>query len=171
MKPLHKSLLPLFICPMITFAGTEKPIADVNWDISFEQVKQSHKIKPEEEIKNRLTYETELFDTAFHKEYIFNGQGKLDNILYYKSFSAQAKNCVSEYNRVKSKLESQYGQTKTDIKSINVLADTPTEKLCGFTATGEYKLDTKWVTNNANISFALDTWKGQPYVGVSFKRL
>ena len=79
MNLLHKGVLPLFICPMITLAGTAKPLADINWNANLEQIKKIHKIKPEEELKNRLTYETHLFDMAFHQEYVFNDKGKCNN--------------------------------------------------------------------------------------------
>lgn len=171
MKPLkHFPLLLLsFVCTNNVWATENSTLPAIDWSQSFSDVKQSHTNKPDDEIPTRITYESHLFDIEFHKEFLFNEAGQLVNVLYYKGFSAEAINCVSAYNEVKAKVEKQYGAAKVVTDNKVNLTTVNVEQLCQLTSKGDYKLNSEWTNDNANISFVLDSWKGQAYMGLSYK--
>ncbi|WOH37471.1 hypothetical protein RI844_19250 [Thalassotalea fonticola] len=173
MKPLN--LLPLLLLSLAYIANVNatgnSKLDAIDWSQSYSEVKQSHTTKPDDEIPTRITYESHLFDIEFHKEYLFNNDGKLVNVLYYKGFSAEATNCVSAYEEVKAEVEKQYGVAKIVTNNKVDLATVNVEQLCQSTSKGDYKLNSEWKNDNANISFVLDSWKGQAYMGLSYKPL
>ncbi|KGJ99173.1 hypothetical protein [Thalassotalea sp. ND16A] len=162
--------LSALLLPTALFANNQ-PLEKIDWSMSFAQVKQNQQHAPDDEIPTRLTYESQLFDMEFHQEYLFDDKGQLVNILYYKGFSSDATDCVSEYNRVKAEVEKHYGKVDASTKTTKDLSNTAVEALCSHTSAGDYKLDSKWQNDNANISFVLDAWKGQAYIGLSYKPL
>ncbi|WNC69511.1 hypothetical protein RI845_05025 [Thalassotalea nanhaiensis] len=171
MKPFKKFpfVLLSFLCVGNVGATNNTALEKIDWSQSFSDVKKNHKTAPDDEIPTRITYESHLFNIEFHKEYLFNDAGNLVNVLYYKGFSETAVNCVSAYNEVKAEVEKQYGKAKVvtdnkvDLSTVNV------EQLCQLTSKGDYKLNSEWKNDNANISFVLDSWKGQAYMGLSYK--
>lgn len=173
MKPLkHLPIILLsFVYATNAQAAEKSTLEAINWNQSFSEVKQSHQTKPDDEIPTRITYESHLFNIEFHKEYLFNDDGVLVNVLYYKGFTAEATDCVSAYNEVKAEVEKQYGEAKTAINNKVSLSTENTEQLCQLTSKGDYKLNSEWTNDNANISFVLDAWKGLAYMGLSYKPL
>ncbi|WNC71353.1 hypothetical protein RGQ13_14640 [Thalassotalea psychrophila] len=173
MKPLKHLPIILFsfVCAANAQATDSSTLEAINWNLSFSEVKQSHKTKPDDEIPTRITYESHLFNIEFHKEYLFNDDGVLVNILYYKGFTAEATDCVSAYNEVKAEVEKQYGDAKVVTNNSVDLSTVNAEHLCQLTSKGDYKLNSEWTNDNANISFVLDAWKGQAYMGLSYKPL
>ncbi|WP_076414518.1 hypothetical protein [Shewanella sp. UCD-KL12] len=148
--------------------GTTVLPMSIDWHLSFEQVKESQVAKPSDEQANRLTYESELFGTEFHQEFLFTEQGKLKNILFYHSINADSLTCVEQYKQIRKGMVSQFGETKLNELSINPLESIDRAKLCELTAIGEYKLFSEWPQANEKVSLVLDTWKGQAYIGLSY---
>jgi len=142
----------------------------IDWSASLEQVKSEETNKLLEQKGSNLTFETRLFDLEFHLEYVFNEQGKLDNVLYYRSLDKTANTCVSDYTAIKHKVSAKYGTAKTEESIYNDKAKGSPENICTFAATGEYKLDTNWKGQTEDINLVLNTWKGTPYIGLYYKK-
>lgn len=166
---MHKLLMiiTLFVTSFFSFAQNEKRI---DWTLSMEQVKSEEKNKLLEEKQRNLTFEARLYDLDFHLEYVFDEQGKLDNILYYRSLTVDEQNCISEYHSIKNKVSQEFGTTKTQESVYNDKAKDSAEKLCSFAATGEYKLETTWKGQAVDIELVLNTWKGIPYIGLYYRK-
>jgi len=157
----------LLFSSFFSYAQAEKKI---NWLASFEQVKSEETNKLIEEKQRNLTFETRLFDLDFHLEYVFDEQGKLDNILYYRSLSKDANNCAAEYITIKNMVIEEHGTAKTQESIYNDKAKDSSERLCNYAATGEYKLETAWKGQTEDISLVLNTWKGTPYIGLYYTK-
>jgi len=155
---------------LISFSNSSQAEKKINWSASFEQVKSEETNKLIEEKKRNLTFETRLFDLDFHLEYVFDEQGKLDNILYYRSLSKDSNSCVTNYNAIKNFVSEEHGTAKTEESIYNDKVKVSPEMLCGFAATGEYKLDTKWQGQTEDISLVLNTWKGTAYIGLYYTK-
>lgn len=155
---------------VISFSHFSQAKVKVDWSVSLAQVKIEEKNKLVEEKQRNLTFETRLFDLDFHLEYVFDEQGKLDNILYYRSLSKDSTSCASDYNDIKKMVSKEHGMAKTLESVYNDKAKNSSEKLCSFAATGEYTLDTKWKGQTEDISLVLNTWKGTPYIGLYYKK-
>ncbi|WP_068547206.1 hypothetical protein [Thalassotalea crassostreae] len=176
MKTVNASIITTLIATMFTSTLTQaterqQPLAKVNWLQNLNQVKQDQSQQPEDELANRLTYKSELFDIEFHQEFLFDDQGKLKNVLFYKGISKDNSTCVDDYESIKKLVEQQYGKVETASNTYTDLTNTPKEQLCKHAADGVYQLESKWTTDNSNISFVLNTWKGQAYIGLSYKPL
>jgi len=155
---------------LLGFASFTQASAEINWSVSLEQVKSTEKNKLIEEKQRNLTFETSLFELDFHLEYVFDEQGKLDNVLYYRSLSKDANSCTKEYNAIKDMVITEQGAAETQESIYNEKAKDPTEKLCSYAATGEYQLETTWQGKAADISLVLNTWKGTPYIGLYYRK-
>jgi len=160
-------VIALFATSFFSFSHAEKKI---NWSLSINQVKSEEKNKLIEEKQRNLTFETRLFDLDFHLEYVFDQQGKLDNILYYRSLAKDSNSCVINYNAIKELISEQHGMAKTQESVYNDKAKDSSEMLCSFAATGEYKLETKWKGQTEDISLVLNTWKGTAYIGLYYTK-
>lgn len=171
MNVLRTLALTTLVVPFMASSAEQATLARIKWDMTFEQVKKGQAGKPLDENPTRLTYASHLFDLEFHQEFLFNDQGKLVNVLYYKSFSADGVNCASEYEAIKQHVSKVYGDAETIDKSTRDFSQAAGETLCSYTSAGEYKLDSLWQSSNENISLVLDSWKGTPYVGLSYKPL
>jgi len=155
---------------LLSFSSYSQAEQVINWSASLEQVKSEEKNKLLEQKGSNLTFETRLFDLAFHLEYVFNEQGKLDNVLYYRSLDKNANSCVSDYTAIKNKVSAKYGKAKTEETIYNDKAKGSPDNVCSFAATGEYKLDTNWKGQTEDINLVLNTWKGTPYIGLYYNK-
>jgi len=155
---------------LISFSNTSQAQKTINWSTSFEKVKSEEKNKLLEEKQRNLTFEARLFDLDFHLEYVFDEQGKLDNVLYYRSLSKDSNTCVLDYNAIKELISKDHGTAKTEESVYNDKANDSSEMLCTFAATGEYKLETKWKGETEDISLVLNTWKGTAYIGLYYTK-
>ncbi|MEW6999371.1 hypothetical protein AADZ86_16920 [Colwelliaceae bacterium BS250] len=153
------------------FTAQAATLTDVNWQQNAAQIKQQHKSPPDEDIPTRLTYKSQLFKMDFHKEYLFNKDGQLVNVLYYKSLAATANNCLSDYEKVKAEIVQSFGEKDTEVKRYVDFDTADARLICKNTADGTYQLDTKWQTKNSTFSLVLATWKGQGYIGITYKPL
>lgn len=145
-------------------------VGTINWSASLEQVKNEEKNNLVEEKQHSLTFATRLFELDFHLEYVFDAQGKLNNVLYYRTLANDATNCADEYDAIKVKISDVHGIANTQESIYNEKAKNASEQLCSFAATGEYKLDTLWKGQTEDISLVLNTWKGTPYIGLSYTK-
>jgi len=166
---INKALIAtaLLFASFLSYGHTDKKI---DWSASLSQVKSNEINKLIEEKESNLTFETRLFDLDFHLEYVFDEQGKLDNILYYRSLSKDSNSCVTDYNAIKDLVSEEHGTAKTEKSVYNDEAKDSSEILCSFAATGEYKLDTKWKGQAEDISLVLNTWKGTAYIGLYYTK-
>lgn len=168
---MHKNIALIATAALlISFSNSSQAEKKINWSASFEQVKSEETNKLVEEKQRNLTFETRLFDLDFHLEYVFDEQGKLNNILYYRSLSKDSNSCVTNYNTIKNFVSEAHGTAKTEESIYNDKAKDSPEMLCGFAATGEYKLDTKWQGQTEDISLVLNTWKGTAYIGLYYTK-
>jgi len=152
----------------ITFAEHSNATTIIDWSGSKESVKNTSKNKLVEEKPNSLTFEARLFELDFNLEYIFDGEGKLNHILYYRSFLPGISDCVAQYQSIKAVVEKQQGNAETIENIYNDKIDTSAADLCKYVATGEYKLETNWQGKSENTNLVMSTWKGTPYIGLSY---
>jgi len=165
-----KITLITLVSLFISFSSLSQADKKINWLASFEQVKSEEENKLVEEKQRNLTFEAQLFDLDFHLEYVFDAQGKLDNVLYYRSLSKDSNSCVVDYNAIKGLISKNHGTAKTEKSVYNDEAKDSSEILCSFAATGEYKLETNWKGQTEDISLVLNTWKGTAYIGLYYKK-
>ncbi|NRA83447.1 MAG: hypothetical protein HRU22_06655 [Gammaproteobacteria bacterium] len=155
-------LIKILALGFVSFqAHANQPNFSINWQHDINQIKASQTNKLVEIQAHRLTYKSELFNEEFEQEFLFNQQGKLSNVLYYKSFKVTDENCVSQYKYFKDAATKQFGQSETvaegDIAS------------CQSAANAQYRLTSLWQTNSEKVSLKLNTWKGVPYIGLSIE--
>ena len=155
---------------LLGFSSSARASSEIDWSVSFEQVKNTQQNKLIEQKQRNLTFETRLYELDFHLEYVFDEQGKLDNVLYYRSLSKDSKSCAQEYNAIKDRVITEQGTAKTQESVYNEAAKDSAEKLCSYAATGEYQLETAWQGKTADISLVLNTWKGTPYIGLYYRK-
>jgi len=144
--------------------------SNVDWSANMTTIKETSKDKFIEEKQRSLTFETQLFDLNFNLEYIFDNDGKLNHILFYRSFSPQSANCIEEYHFIKTEVVKQNGSAKTIESVYNDKIDASSTEVCEFVATGEYGLNTEWKGESESASLVLSTWKGTPYIGLSYNQ-
>jgi len=164
-KSLKKASLFTACLSSFSFAETH-----VDWSANMATIKETSKDKFIEEKQRSLTFETQLFDLDFNLEYIFDEGGKLNHILYYRSFSPQSVNCIEEYHFIKTEVIKEIGSAKTTKNIYNDKIDASSTEVCGYVATGEYGLNTEWKGKPENTSLVLSTWKGRPYIGLSYNQ-
>jgi len=155
--------LPFVFSLNVSASGFEK----IDWTLTSAEIKANSPNKLTEDTPKRLTFESELFGTDFHLEYIFDDQQKLKNVLYYYSFDKKAKNCSSEYERFKLLVEKEYGATNVESYYSDAAKNAQAESYCAYAATGELRLSSKWSSENQISNLNLATWKGTPYIGFS----
>lgn len=163
-----KKICSFCITIILSFSVTAEELVSIDWQASKSSIKANATAVLTEDSKNRLTFEQQLFELPFHLEYVFTEQGQLKNVLYYHSVKPEDSNCAEKYEQLKSKLTKQFGSAETQISSANETIVAEPEKLCGFTASGEYSMNSIWTKEKQVISFMLSTWKGTPYIGLMF---
>ena len=163
-----KKICSFCITIILSFSVAAEELVAIDWQASKSSIKLNTNAVLTEDSKNRLTFEQQLFELPFHLEYVFTEQGQLKNVLYYHSVKPEDINCAEKYEQLKNKLMKQLGKTDTQISSANEKILTEPEKLCAFTANGEYSMNSIWTKEKQVISFMLSTWKGTPYIGLMF---
>ena len=99
---------------LVSFSSYSQAGKEINWSVSLEQVKNTETNKLVEEKQRNLTFEARLFDLDFHLEYVFDEEGKLDNILYYRSLSKDSNSCAAEYKSIKELVSKEHGVAETE---------------------------------------------------------
>jgi hypothetical protein len=139
----------------------------INWMSTLEDIQATRSATPEDVSAKRLTYPAQLKGAPYHQEYLFNDEGTLKNILYYRSYSTAGNDCAHEYERMVSAYREEFGEPAAPTQ---VTGDSSNpEAVCESVGAGQLIMKTEWsIDKNSVLTLLLSTWKKTPYVGVSF---
>ncbi len=147
-----------------------EPQNSIDWTRTVSQIRALESSPPQDASDKRITYDSLLKGEKYHLEYLFSDQGRLVNVLYYRSFSADGDACLNEYDRMRALYTDELGSPREhNAPDKNTLEQYGTEQVCTAVAEGKVRANSEWTQDvYSNLSVQLSVWKGQPYVGVSF---